>query len=84
LRRKPQKCFVYYAADIKTPQELDEAAQCGVPPLTPGTNQKMSQAILDTFKSFEKEQKRLGIPKGLLLNSLTKSQLEFFTTNLQL
>jgi hypothetical protein len=35
-----------------------------VPPLTPRTRQKMSQAVIDTFKSFEKEQQRLGIPKG--------------------
>jgi len=37
-----------------------------IPPLTPRTRQKMSQAVLDTFKSFEKEQQRLGIPKGEL------------------
>jgi len=35
-----------------------------IPPLTPRTRQKMSQAVLDTFKSFDKEQQRLGIPKG--------------------
>ena len=33
-------------------------------PLTPGTNQKMSQALLASFQSFEKEQQRTGIPKG--------------------
>ena len=35
-----------------------------MPPLTPGTNQKMSQALLASFQSFEKEQQRTGIPKG--------------------
>ncbi|KAJ8316355.1 hypothetical protein KUTeg_006369 [Tegillarca granosa] len=34
-----------------------------VPPLTPGTTQKMSQALLDSFKSFEKDQQRFNIPK---------------------
>ncbi|XP_074652550.1 protein c-ets-1-A-like [Tubulanus polymorphus] len=34
-----------------------------VPPLTPGTNQKMSQVLLASFKCFEKEQQRLDIPK---------------------
>ncbi|XP_052254302.1 protein C-ets-1-like [Dreissena polymorpha] len=34
-----------------------------VPPLTPGTTQKMSQALLESFKSFEKDQHRLGIPR---------------------
>jgi len=35
-----------------------------ISPLTPRTRQKMTQAVLDTFKSFEKEQQRLAIPKG--------------------
>lgn len=35
-----------------------------VPPLTPGTTQKMSQALQASFKSFEKEQAMHGIPKG--------------------
>ena len=43
---------------------LAEITQNAVPPLTPGTNQKMSQALAASFKSFEKEQQRLGIPKG--------------------
>lgn len=37
-----------------------------VPPLTPGTTQKMSQALLESFKSFEKDQQRLSIPKGMI------------------
>lgn len=36
---------------------------CGLLPLTPGTNQKMSQALIASFKLFEKEQRRLGIPR---------------------
>ena len=35
-----------------------------VPPLTPGTNQKMSLALVASFKLFEKEQQRLRIPRG--------------------
>ncbi|XP_050415765.1 protein c-ets-1-B isoform X2 [Patella vulgata] len=34
-----------------------------VPPLTPGTTQKMSQALVESFKAFEKEQRRLNIPR---------------------
>ncbi|KAK2170118.1 hypothetical protein LSH36_4g08022 [Paralvinella palmiformis] len=34
-----------------------------VPPLTPGTTQKMSQALLASFKSFEKVQVQMSIPK---------------------
>ncbi|CAB3245821.1 unnamed protein product [Arctia plantaginis] len=34
-----------------------------VPPLTPGTNKKMAEALKATFASWEKEQLRLGIPK---------------------
>jgi len=40
------------------------SVEAKIPPLTPRTRQKMSQAVLDTFKSFDKEQQRLGIPKG--------------------
>lgn len=35
----------------------------GVPPLTPGTNQKMSQALVESFRNFGEEQRRHGIPK---------------------
>ncbi|RWS14387.1 protein C-ets-1-like isoform X3 [Dinothrombium tinctorium] len=34
-----------------------------VPPLTPGTNQKMAQAVVASFSSFEKEREMLNIPK---------------------
>ncbi|XP_076438360.1 transforming protein p54/c-ets-1-like isoform X2 [Babylonia areolata] len=39
------------------------SGQGGVPPLTPGTTQKMSQVLQESFRSFEKEQQRLNIPK---------------------
>lgn len=35
-----------------------------MPPLTPGTNKKMTEALKASFASWEKEQERLGIPKG--------------------
>ncbi|KAK3587713.1 hypothetical protein CHS0354_042504 [Potamilus streckersoni] len=44
-------------------ESTDVPTSTQVPPLTPGTNQKMSQALLESFKTFEKEQQRLGIPK---------------------
>ncbi|XP_076267316.1 ETS transcription factor pointed isoform X3 [Rhynchophorus ferrugineus] len=34
-----------------------------VPPLTPGTNKTMADALKASFASWEKEQQRLGIPK---------------------
>ena len=46
------------------------AAEAKIPPLTPRTRQRMSQAVLDTFKSFDKEQQRLGIPKGETLHDV--------------
>jgi len=38
-----------------------------VPPLTPGTNKKMTEALKASFASWEKEQVRLMIPKGAFL-----------------
>ncbi|KAG1673983.1 Protein c-ets-1-B [Nymphon striatum] len=35
-----------------------------VPPLTPGTNQKMTQALTESYSSWEKERDRLDIPRG--------------------
>ncbi|KAH9504567.1 Protein C-ets-2 [Bulinus truncatus] len=35
----------------------------GVPPLTPGTTQQMSQYIVEGFKEFEKQRIRYNIPK---------------------
>lgn len=35
-----------------------------VPPLTPGTNKKMTEALKASFASWEKEQIRLNITKG--------------------
>lgn len=40
-----------------------------VPPLTPGTNKRMTDALKLSFASWEKEQLRLGIVKGKLLTS---------------
>ncbi|KAG1673978.1 Protein c-ets-1-B [Nymphon striatum] len=34
-----------------------------VPPLTPGTNQKMTQALTESYSSWEKERDRLDIPR---------------------
>lgn len=44
---------------------LDIPAQ--VPPLTPGTNKKMTEALEASFASWEKERLRLNITKGQLL-----------------
>ncbi|XP_052805642.1 protein C-ets-1-like isoform X2 [Mya arenaria] len=43
--------------------DVSAATTAQVPPLTPGTTQKMSQALLESFKSFEKDQHRLNIPR---------------------
>lgn len=34
------------------------------PPLTPGTNKKMTEALQATFASWEKERHKLNVPKG--------------------
>ena len=44
---------------------LSEIPEAGMPPLTPGTNQKMSQALMASFKSFEKDRQALSIPNGM-------------------
>jgi len=36
-----------------------------VPPLTPGTNKKMTEALKASFASWEKEQLRLNMGKGM-------------------
>jgi len=46
---------------IKSNSHKDLPTQ--VPPLTPGTNQKMTQALAASFSSFEKERELLNIPK---------------------
>jgi hypothetical protein len=38
-----------------------------VPPLTPGTNKKMTEALKASFASWEKEQLRLNIVKGKVM-----------------
>lgn len=41
------------------------------PPLTPGTNKKMTEALQATFASWEKERHKLNVPKGnVLLKSI--------------
>ncbi|OWR43066.1 hypothetical protein KGM_202300 [Danaus plexippus plexippus] len=43
-----------------------------VPPLTPGTNKKMAEALKATFASWEKEQLRLGVPKVGRMTHVTR------------
>lgn len=40
------------------------AGQLVPPPLTPGTNNKMTEALQATFASWEKERHLLNVPKG--------------------
>jgi c-ets proto-oncogene protein len=54
-----------YANDDLTYGVTDIPTQ--VPPLTPGTNKKMTEALKASFASWEKEQLRLNIPKGIKL-----------------
>ncbi|KAL8596252.1 hypothetical protein ACOMHN_021292 [Nucella lapillus] len=50
-------------------------AQGGVPPLTPGTTHNLSQVLQESFRSFDREQQRLAIPKDpALWNSLHVQQ----------
>jgi len=48
-------------SDLSEESSLDIPAQ--VPPLTPGTNQKMTQALTASFSSWEKERDGLAITK---------------------
>lgn len=48
--------FIFIFIDIPTQ----------VPPLTPGTNKTMAEALKASFASWEKEQVRLNITKGTL------------------
>lgn len=43
------------------------------PPLTPGTNKKMTEALQATFASWEKERHKLNVPKG--------NELKIFNAN---
>ncbi|KAI5643084.1 sterile alpha motif (SAM)/Pointed domain-containing protein [Phthorimaea operculella] len=49
--------------DFNKNETLPEYIPSQVPPLTPGTNKKMAEALKATFASWEKEQLRLGVPK---------------------
>ena len=35
-----------------------------VPPLTPGTNKKIADALMASFENWNKEQEKRNIPKG--------------------
>ncbi|XP_050035960.1 protein C-ets-1-like isoform X2 [Dermacentor andersoni] len=48
-------------SDLSEESSLELPTQ--VPPLTPGTNQKMTQALTASFSSWEKERETLNIPK---------------------
>ncbi|KFM72159.1 Transforming protein p54/c-ets-1, partial [Stegodyphus mimosarum] len=48
-------------SDLSEESSLDLPTQ--VPPLTPGTNQKMTQALRASFSSWEKERVQRNIPK---------------------
>ncbi|BFZ14314.1 hypothetical protein BsWGS_17353 [Bradybaena similaris] len=70
---------------------LDLPVTNGVPPLTPGTTQKMTHIIADCFRSFEDEQRRHNIPKDpVLWDRLHVNQWlqwfsqEFFPSDLQI
>jgi hypothetical protein len=49
-----------------------------VPPLTPGTNKKMTEALKASFASWEKEQLRLNIVKGKVTVLTVLMQLFLF------
>ncbi|RUS88224.1 hypothetical protein EGW08_003990 [Elysia chlorotica] len=57
LPRMPRRAAIVTQAALKLP------SSAGVPPLTPGTTQKMSHVIVEGFKTFEKEQRRFNIPR---------------------
>lgn len=50
-----------------------------VPPLTPGTNKKMTEALKASFASWEKEQLRLNITKGIEFNQYTQKKKTNFS-----
>ncbi|CAI9722944.1 protein c-ets-1-B-like isoform X3 [Octopus vulgaris] len=50
-------------------------------PLTPGTTQKVSQALFASFKSFEKEQQRLNIPRDYHSDLSMPHQLHMANNN---
>lgn len=53
-----------------------------MPPLTPGTNQKMTQVLLASYSSFEKERDLFNIPKGNLYSSKYINLIVFKKPNL--
>jgi len=61
------KCnAVLCVTDSSSSSSSSSAGTTSVTPLTPSTHQKLSQAILDIFRSFGDVQRRLAIPRGTL------------------
>ncbi|KAG1673984.1 Protein c-ets-1-B [Nymphon striatum] len=54
-----------------------------VPPLTPGTNQKMTQALTESYSSWEKERDRLDIPRGKLTKVKFNCVVDALSLNLE-
>lgn len=52
---------------VRPPGFSADAASCELPLLTPCSKAVMSQALKATFSGFQKEQRRLGIPKSKCL-----------------
>ncbi len=59
MKEKPLFNLIFWIVLLSLP---DIPAQ--VPPLTPGTNKKMTEALKASFGSWEKELGRHNIPKG--------------------
>lgn len=59
----PHLKYIFFISDIPTQ----------VPPLTPGTNKTMAEALKASFASWEKEQLRLNITKGKQVYRLHES-----------
>lgn len=70
--------FIFFFAD-QTPTASNvnstnnnAGGQLVPPPLTPGTNKKMTEALQATFASWEKEGHKFNVPKG---NVYAKSKI---------
>lgn len=59
-------CFFFYSPITMTivPWNRRSDLPSQVPPLTPGTNLKMTQALAASFSTFDKDRELLHIPKG--------------------
>lgn len=59
------RCVSIVAQTSRPPGFLSpDSASCELPLLTPCSKAVMSQALKATFNGFQKEQRRLGIPKS--------------------